>query len=202
MMHFSRAIAIRPDYAEAHYNRAEIWTFRHGDEHLEALEALAGRTKLPADQAVCIHFALAKALEDSGEYARAFKHLSEGNALKRAQIRYDATRELNGMRRISELFDGRLFERLRGKGDPSQLPVFVLGMPRSGSTLIKQILANHPQIQAGGQLKSVENAAAAIPGCDNRAIPSPEYLPALHERALRRIAESYIARLPPLANGR
>jgi tetratricopeptide (TPR) repeat protein len=202
MMHFSRAITIRPDYAEAHYNRAEIWTFRHGDEYLQALEALAGRKSLPAGQAVCIHFALAKALEDSGDYARAFEHLREGNALKRAQIRYDATRELKGIRRISELFDGRLFDRLRGKGDPSQLPVFVLGMPRSGSTLIEQILASHPQIQAGGELKSLETAAAVIPDCDSRAIPWPEYLPALDERALRRIAESYIAGLPPLANGR
>ncbi len=201
MMHFSRAIAIRPDYAEAHYNRAEIHTFRPGDEHLEALEALAGRKSLPANQAVCIHFALAKAFEDSRDYARAFAQLRAGNALKRARISYDAPGERNAMRRISELFDERLFGRLRGKGNPSQLPVFVLGMPRSGSTLIEQILASHPGIQAGGEHKCLEHAAAAIPGSDGQPIPWPEYLPALDERALRRIAETYIAGLPPVANG-
>jgi tetratricopeptide (TPR) repeat protein len=202
MTHFNRAIAVRPNYAEAHYNRAEIRTFRRGDEYLDALEALAQGKELPIDKALYIHFALAKALDDSGDYERAFEHLRKGNALKRRRLNYNAARELQTIRRIAELSDRHLFDRLRGKGDPSVVPIFVLGMPRSGSTLIEQILASHPRIQAAGELRSFESAAAAMSGGNGRAIPWPEYLPDLDEAALRRIGESYIASLPAAAKGR
>ncbi|HTA45905.1 MAG TPA: sulfotransferase [Bryobacteraceae bacterium] len=199
--HFDRAIAIRPDYAEAHYNRAEIWKFHAGDGRLRALEKLASRKNLSVEKSICIHFALGKALEDSGDYARAFEQLQKGNALKRAKLGYDPAPELRGLRRIAELFDKRLFDRLQGKGDPSQLPIFILGMPRSGSTLVEQILASHPQIQAAGELRSLDHAAGIL-NVGGRGIPWPEYFPSLDEPALRRIAESYIASLPAVADGK
>ena len=107
-----------------------------------------------------VHFALAKALEDIGDYARAFEHLRKGNALKRRQIDYDETGVLELFRRISTVFDSSLLDRFQGEGDPSSVPIFVLGMPRSGSTLIEQILASHPQIHGAGELTDLETAVA------------------------------------------
>ena len=201
LTHFDRAIRIRPDYAEAHYNRAEIWTFRDGDDQLRALETLANRKNLPVEKSICVHFALGKALEDAGHYERAFEQLQKGNALKRRQLGYDPAIELRSLKRIAELFNRCVFDRLQGKGDPTPLPIFVLGMPRSGSTLVEQILASHAQIQAGGELGSLDLAAGVLSMSD-REIPWPEYIPSLDEAALRQIAESYIGSLPAIADGK
>jgi hypothetical protein len=117
----------------------------------------------PQTRRLHIHFALAKALEDSGDYARAFEHLRKGNDLKRRQIDYDeAECHSRLFQRISTVFDASLFDRFQGEGDPSSVPIFVLGMPRSGSTLIEQILASHPQIHGAGELTDLETAAGSV----------------------------------------
>jgi tetratricopeptide (TPR) repeat protein len=196
MAHYGRAIANRPAYAEAHFNRAEIKTFRQGDPDLAALEALAERNGLPASKMPFIHFALAKALEDSRDYSRAFEHLRKGNELKRRQIHYDEAAIVQLFQRISDVFNVSLFDRLQGEGDPSLVPIFVLGMPRSGSTLIEQILASHPQIHGAGELKDLEKAISTVlAGCDP-PIRYPECVPGLDGATLRRMGQSYLARLP------
>jgi len=202
MAHYRRAIAIHPDYAEAHLNRTEIETFRRGDADLAALEALAGGANLPADKAVYTHFALAKALDDVGDYALAFEHLRQGNALKRRQVDYQEKAVLNLFQRISTVFDSSLFQRFQGQGDPSPIPVFVLGMPRSGSTLVEQILASHPQIHGAGEVTALEKMeASGAFTAGHPPHPFPESTPALDGVGLRRLAQTYLGRLPELANG-
>jgi tetratricopeptide (TPR) repeat protein len=158
LAHYGRAIAIAPANAEAHFHRAEIRTFHPGDTSLVALEAMAGRDDLPANKAMFIHFALAKALEDCGDFGRAFEHLRKGNTIKRRQIHYDEPAVIRNFRRIA----GERFQAVepRREGDPSSVPIFVLGMPRSGSTLIEQILASHPQIQGAGERPAVWDTGA------------------------------------------
>jgi Sulfotransferase family len=141
------------------------------------LEALAARDDLSADQALYIHFALAKALDDLKNYGRAFEHLRQGNALKRERIHYDEAGALQLFERISTTFDRALFDRFQGQGDPSSVPVFVLGMPRSGSTLIQQILASHPQIHAAGELTILERSPMDV-------------------TAFRQLGQSYLSQLP------
>jgi tetratricopeptide (TPR) repeat protein len=183
MAHYGRAIAIYPDYAEAHLNRADIQSFEPGDADLAKLEALAAREDLSADQALYIHFALAKALDDIKDYGRAFEHLRQGNALKRQRINYDETGTLKLFECISSIFDRGLFDRFQGQGDPSSIPVFVLGMPRSGSTLIEQILASHPQIHAAGELTILERSPMDV-------------------TAFRRLGQSYLSQLPKVPDGK
>jgi Tfp pilus assembly protein PilF len=184
--HYSRAIAIQPDYTEAHYGRAEITSFEAGSADLAALEALSGRGD------PYIHFALAKALEDCGDYARAWEHFRRGNALKRAQIDYDEEGTVESFKQITAVFDRALFDRFEQQGDPSDVPIFVLGMPRSGSTLVEQILAGHPQIHAAGELTTLEKIIINYPQC----------VPELDGAALRSLAQSYLGRLPALADGK
>jgi tetratricopeptide (TPR) repeat protein len=202
MMHYAGAIASRPDYREAHYNRAEVKTFHHGDADMAALEELAASNNAPANKALYVHFALAKAFEDTGDYARAFQHLCKGNALKRRQTGYDEPRELGFFRRVSRVLDANLFDRFQGQGDPSSVPIFVVGMPRSGSSLIEQILASHPQIHGGGELQALETAAASVLKAGDSPVRYPECVPALDGVTLRCIAQSYMARLPALADGK
>jgi len=199
---FGRAISIRPAYAEAHFNRSEIKTFGPGDPDEAALEALAASNDLPADKMPYIHFALAKALEDRGDSGRAFEHLRKGNELKRSQIHYDEAAVLKFFQRVAEVFTSRLFDRFRGAGDPSLAPIFVLGMPRSGSTLIEQILASHPQIHGAGELTDLGMAASAVLNELGGRVPYPDCLPDLDATHLRRMGEFYLSRLPIPATGK
>ncbi len=188
--HYGRAIALQPDYAEAHLNRSDIKFFERGDADLAALEALA-HSDLPADKAMYIHFGLAKALDDAREYARAFDHLLQGNRLKRRQVDYQEAQTLELFARIRAVFDNSLLDRHQSMGCPSSAPVFVLGMARSGSTLVEQILAGHPQIHAAGELTILEKM-------EHRGFP--ESVTNLDGPALRGLGESYLARLPNVAS--
>jgi len=198
MERYGRAIAARPGYAEAHYNRSEIKTFRQGDPDLVALEKLAGKDDLPAAERLFIHFALAKALDDTGDYARAFEHLRKGNDLKRRQIKYDEASFARLFERIAAVFDASLLDRFQGEGAHSAAPIFVLGMPRSGSSLIEQILAAHPQIHAAGELNALDAAIRTA----SQPTQFPEWVPALNGDTARRLAQSYLAGLPALAEGK
>ena len=203
MAHYGRAITLRPDYAEAHFSRAEVKSFQPGDADLAALEALASRDDLPGDKAMYIHFGLAKALEDSQEFTRAFEHFRIGNGLKRQLLNYDEAREFELFERLAAVFNPQLFDRFKGAGDPSQVPVFVLGMPRSGSTLLEQILASHPQIQGGGELTALEKMTDRnVLNVGGRAIPYPECIPTLDSATLLQLGQSYLARLPALEEGK
>ncbi len=200
LQHYDRAIAVNPAGTEAHYHRARIKIFRRDDADLAALKALVDECKLPADKEPFAHFALAKAFDDIGDYARAFMHLQKGNDLKRSRIHYDESAVVAALKRTSAAFDRELFERLRGAGHPSPAPVFVLGMPRSGSTLIEQILASHPQIHGAGESTALQTAATAVLEASGWPILYPECVPALDGAAVRRIGQSYLARLPAVPN--
>ncbi len=194
LAHYERAIEIRPDNVEAHYHRAEIKTFHRSDPDVAALEKLAARADLPAKKSPYVHFALARAFEDVGDYPKAFRHLRKGNDSKRLQIHYDEPRAARLFQQIETVFDRPLLDRFEGAGDPSEAPIFVLGMPRSGSTLIEQILAGHPQIHAAGELGDLEKAS-------RRATSFPECIPELDASALREIGQDYLARMPVLGTG-
>jgi len=200
--HYGRAVEIRPDYAEVHYNRAEIKTFRAADPELAALEELAGRSGLPDTRALHVHFALAKALDDIGDYSRSFEHLHKANTMKRRQVPYAEKTVATLFRRIANVFDTSLLDRFKGTGDPSSVPVFILGMPRSGSSLIEQILSSHPQIQGAGELTSLETAVAAVLGGRHQSLQYPECIDTIDVSTLKRLGEAYLAHLPQLAEGK
>jgi tetratricopeptide (TPR) repeat protein len=198
---YGRALGIAPDYAEAHLNRAEIKSFHPGDPDLAALEALSGRDDLPISKTLLIDFALAKALEDCGEYVRAFEYLRKGNGLKRQQIQYDEEAVTRMFQRVAAVFDSNLFSRFQGGGDPSSVPVFVLGMPRSGTSLVEQILASHPQVYGAGELTDLDMAERTVLSESGESLRYPEYVPFLDTSALRRMGHVYVGRLPAVADG-
>ena len=145
-----------------------------GDPKLLALEALAARPEsLPGNDVICLHFALAKALEDVGQYDRSFEHLLKGNELKRREIDFDEAREHKALQRIATAFDQNLFDRFAGAGDPSQTPIFIVGMPRSGTTLIEQVLASHPLVDGAGELWTLGRVAQSVVNAAGQPLPFP-----------------------------
>ena len=100
----------------------------------------------------------------SGEQQEAFNNILQGNSLKRRQIIYDEATTLQRLERIRKVFTPSLLQEKSGLGDPSEIPVFIVGMPRSGTTLVEQILASHPNVFGAGELAEMGKLAAGVSG--------------------------------------
>jgi hypothetical protein len=153
---------------------------------------------LPPPEQVDLHFALAKALADIGDTAEAFDHWRSGNALIRGRITYDEPATLAGLRDMASAFAGRP-PSPPGVGDPSAAPLFIVGMPRSGTTLVEQILASHPAVFAAGETNAL--AAAIIQVGGPALIASPSALAQLSGPALTQIGDAYVRAIRAQAPG-
>jgi len=147
-----------------------------------------------------LHFGLAQALDARGEYAEAAEHLARANALQKSEWRkrgreYDARAYEFLVKRMIEVCTPDFFQRVRGFGLESQLPVFVLGLPRSGTTLIEQVLASHSQVFGAGEIALASGSMAALGGQGANVI---EGLRQLDRPTARRLAARHLARLRAL----
>jgi len=199
-----RAIELAPRQTSYYATLAELRSFTAGDRYLTALEGLAkDATSLSAADQVHLHFALAKAYADLGHSEREFAHLLSGNALKRAQMNYDEAATLGRMQRARELLTPEFIRTCQGAGERSPAPIFIIGMPRSGTTLIEQILASHHQVFGAGELKLIEQAAGGIRSVLPGAPDYPEMLlhmgPA-HFQALGALYVRELTRRVPLTS--
>ncbi|MEA2755901.1 MAG: hypothetical protein QOJ54_2190 [Aliidongia sp.] len=196
-----RAIELAPRTVRYYYDFALLpQRAPSGNPHLPAMEELArDMAALGDEDQIALNFALAKALPASSDPERSFGHLRAGNALKRARTAYDETAALGGIDRIRSAFTAELMRRHEGQGEPSALPVFILGLPRSGTTLVEQILASHPQIFGAGEIEDFAAAAAGLTDPARQVIQSPEIISAISGSELRRLGENYLARLTPMA---
>jgi tetratricopeptide (TPR) repeat protein len=148
-----RAVILSPHVPTFHCALVNAGTVRAEDPRLQVMEEMARNAEaFSADEQIGLHFALAKAYDDLKRYELAFGHLQKGNAIKRHLISYDEAREMEFFRAIATSFTAELFETRRGAGNPSEVPVFIVGMPRSGTTLIEHILASHPDVFGAGEL--------------------------------------------------
>ncbi len=149
---YRRATVLRPEQSEAWWSLSNLKTFRFDDAEIAAMERQLERPRVPDEARVQFSFALAKAREDRGEYAQAFELYERGNRTRRALESYDPvqTEVLND--RIVEVFSAPFLAEHSVSGHPDPAPIFVVGLPRSGSTLIEQILASHSQVDATHEL--------------------------------------------------
>jgi tetratricopeptide (TPR) repeat protein len=164
-----------------------------GDRHLAAMEMLARViSSLPVTEQIELHFALGKAYADLEERERSFHHLVEGNKLKRQELVYDEARALGSFDRIRTVFTAELMHRGRDQGDPSTVPIFIVGMPRSGTTLIEQILASHPRVFGAGERQDFSKLAISVKGADGGPLPFPEAVASWPAEMLRLLGTSYV----------
>lgn len=194
------AIRLAPGNVAYHEHLAALRPFVADDDDIKALEALE-LTTLGAQDRIHLHFALAKAYEDTGQPARAFAQLLAGNRLKRAQVVYDESAKIGAMERARGLLTADFIAARQGLGDQSRLPVFIVGMPRSGTTLIEQILASHPEVFGAGELNLFAQSVDAVANAMPRSPPFPELAAAMEAEHFRTLGAFYCDRLAQRAPG-
>ncbi|HTP84486.1 MAG TPA: tetratricopeptide repeat protein [Alphaproteobacteria bacterium] len=196
---FEAAIECDPTRPKFYRNLMDSKRFAAGDPHLVALQEMAKNLdRFDAEARSDLHFALGKALGDAGDYADSFRHLIEGNAVKRRSVAYNEAAVLEFLKSLALVFTREMIAAKEGRGHPSQLPVFIVGMPRSGTTLIEQILASHSKVFGGGELSAFSDVMATFSGLDD-ALAGAD--PAAADAALRDVGERYVGAIKALAPG-
>lgn len=192
---YRQAIEKAPQLGEAYWSLANLKTFRFSPEQVQAIRAQLAGDELSADDRFHFEFSLAKALEDAGEFAESFEHYVEGNRQRRKALRYDADENHAHVERSRRFFTPEFFSEREGWGCDAPDPIFVVGLPRSGSTLIEQILASHSQVEGTmelpdvGMLVRVVGARTTRPG----ASAYPRALEKFSGDELRALGERYLA---------
>jgi tetratricopeptide (TPR) repeat protein len=165
---YRHATRLRPGASEAWWSLSNLKTFRFEDAEVAEMQRQLARGDLGDETRVQFSFALAKALEDRGEHVLAFERYAEGNRTRRTREHYDPVQTEVINDRIRSVFDADFLARHAGTGDPDPAPIFVVGLPRSGSTLIEQILSSHSRVDATHELPEVGRLIQNI-GRDRRA---------------------------------
>jgi tetratricopeptide (TPR) repeat protein len=194
--------AVRLAPRNATYRRClgEIARFVAGDARLAAMEMMArDSASLSVDERIDLHFALGKAYEDLGRHAEAFHQWADGNALKRRHIAYDEAQTLEALERIRTAFTSDMLRGRSNVGQPSAVPIFIVGMPRSGTTLIEQILASHPQVFAGGELPHLTTAVNGIRTMVDGSVGLSQLGLSLADTDIRDLGARYLAQTRRLA---
>ena len=152
---YRRAIELKPGFGSAWWSLANLKTMRFDARDITAMQGQLHRSDLDDEQRLHFEFALGKALEDAGEYQASFAHYASGNALRRSQLPYSAEHNTWRRRRAQAAYTKAFFAERTGVGCDDQAPVFILGMPRAGSTLLEQILSSHPDVEATMELPDI-----------------------------------------------
>jgi tetratricopeptide (TPR) repeat protein len=190
-----RAIEIAPRLPGLYFNLFNCRKVRADDPHLASLKELArDPASLSGDEQTRLDFALAKAYSDLGEHERSFRHLLSGNARQRRQIVYDEVVVMRWFAEVQRVLTAAAIESCRDCGDPDPTPVFIVGMMRSGSTLVEQILASHPKVYTAGERKDFLKAMQSLLA-EEQATGRSGAGRILTGEALRRLGAAYLARL-------
>jgi predicted Zn-dependent protease len=156
---YRRAIALAPTLGEAYWSLANLKTFHFIEGDARAMRAALGREDLPDEDRLHFEFALGKMLEDEESYEASFAHYARGNALRRKLHPYSADQNSDFMRRSKALFTPDFFAARANLGCPAPDPIFIVGLPRAGSTLLEQILASHTLVEGTMELPDVPRIA-------------------------------------------
>ena len=193
---YRRSLALAPGFGEAWWSLANLKTFRFAPSDLEAMQSQLGREDIDHDDRMHLHFALGKALEDAAQFAASFSHYAEANRLRRKTINYHAGATSEYVRRVCGLFTAEFLHARRGWGNEAADPIFIVGLPRSGSTLVEQMLASHSAVEGTMELPDIADIArslAARPG----ASAYPDVIAQLDGAELRSLGEQYLRRTRP-----
>jgi tetratricopeptide (TPR) repeat protein len=196
---YARAVELDPRETAFYFNLADSKKFVAGDAHLASMEQLAQNAATLSVTARCrLNFALAKAYDDLGRTDDAFRCMREGNEQKRRRIDYDEARTFAYFDRIRSSFD-RNSMGARLDYDHSSLPVFIVGMPRSGTTLIEQILASHPDVYGAGELVDFSRLVDRMRDDAGNSLRYPEDMHALTTLQFRELGKAYVGGLQAMA---
>lgn len=197
---FEASIKANPDFIEPHFNLSSLKTYRADDPHLLHLERnLARAGDMPVPARIRYWFALGKAREDVGRYDEAFAAYAEGNRLQHDRLPCDEARADEMLARLIAIFDRDFFAARRDVRGRDKTPIFIVGMPRSGTTLLEQILASHPAVHGAGELPDLNQVIMEAPARVGRRFP--DFVPDLRPEDYRRLGDAYVERVWRLAPG-
>jgi tetratricopeptide (TPR) repeat protein len=185
-----RCLDLDPARSEAYWNLANLKTYRFTAEDRAAIEAELARPGVAPEDAANLHFTLGKLHEDAGQPAQAFDHYARGNAIEHDARRYRAEDTTALVRRSKALFTPAFFDARAGWGAEAADPIFIVGMPRSGSTLVDQILASHPAVEGTRELQDIQTIADWVALQPGGAYPGP--LAAMPRADAARLGRDYL----------
>lgn len=193
---YRRCLALRPDFGSAWWSLANLKTTHFDAADIDTMRAQLARDDLDTSERLHFEFALGKAMEDSGAYAGSFSHYANGNALRRTQLPYDAEQAHAKNLRSIATYSRSYFEDRKGTGCQAADPIFVVGMPRSGSTLIEQILASHPLVEGTMELPTIISISGdlRLRGGNPESTSYHDELARLGRDELRILGEQYLER--------
>ena len=191
---YQRAVEVAPDHGEGWFGLANLKTYRFTDQEIDKMRTQEKSDRLTYQSRIQICFSLGKALEDFAQFEEAFDYYARGNEMKRAQSRYDAADMSAELSLQKEICTAELFESRAGGGCDLPDPIFIVGLPRAGSTLLEQILASHSQVDGTQELPNILALAHRLRGRRNRTERSayPAVLQELNDDDFRTMGLSYI----------
>jgi tetratricopeptide (TPR) repeat protein len=193
---YKKCIALAPTLGEAYWSLANLKTFHFDESEVASMRTSALRRDISDEDRYHFDFSLGKALEDQGYYSEAFTHYTSANALRRQSVFYDPEETSDHVRRSKSLFTVEFFADRKGSGNSAPDPIFIVGLPRAGSTLIEQILATHSAIEGTMELPDITAIARRLSGRKNRSQPSdyPEILATIDVKDLADLGTEYLGR--------
>jgi tetratricopeptide (TPR) repeat protein len=191
---YRRCARIKPDNGEVWWSLANLKTYRFSDAEIEEMNERAAQPDLDESSRVNFYFTLAKALEDRGEYARAFEHYREANTRQRAIVNYDPVRTEAVNENIRTVFDAEFMRAHAGSGHPDDSPIFILGLPRSGSTLLEQILSSHSRVEGTSELPYLGRIATSLSRNRPEGVNYPESVRELRGEHFHALGAEYLQR--------
>jgi tetratricopeptide (TPR) repeat protein len=193
---YLKCVQLDATFGDAWWSLANLKTFRFDAAQLTQMQATLGRTDVRPEQRTCLEFAVAKALEDGAQYAESFAHYERGNTLRLEQIPYCADDTSVILQRARETYSAEFFRARVGSGCDAADPIFIVGLPRAGSTLVEQILASHSAVEGTMELPDILSITRALrrAASDKRAGAYHAALAQLDREALRELGEQYLAR--------
>lgn len=190
-----RALAIDPKQGWIHAALMSNRSYQPSAERRRAMQALIDAAETGDDSRVHLHFALGQWHDRQAEPAEAFGHFEQGNRIHAAREPFNAAEFDDRIKRIIDYFDADRFERQTGAGLASDKPLFVVGMPRSGTSLVEQILASHPAVHGAGEMEDMRRMVTELPATAPKWRPFPECLDGVNDAQVTEFAQRYLASL-------
>ena len=192
---YRKSVELQPSLGEAYWSLANLKTFRFTAADLDAMRRQHERDALADEDRFHLHFAMGKALEDAGSYAESFENYVQGNRIRRNSLKYASKEMTTHVQRSKALMTREFFEERAGYGSVAADPIFIVGLPRAGSTLLEQILSSHSQVEGTMELPDIPAIAKTLSGVGGKSHGSnyPEVLAAVTAEECRALGEQYLS---------
>jgi tetratricopeptide (TPR) repeat protein len=194
---YKKCAALRPDAGTAYWSLASLKDYRMTDKEIADMRDSIESRDLDPESEVSFRFALARAYEGRKDFERAWQEYEYGNKLKRSMIKYDPVENETNHDKVMNVFTREFLDRESESEANTPVPIFILGMPRSGSTLIEQILASHSQVEGAGELPRITMLTVTLGSHRSDGLQYPEVLRELTEDQLAAIGKSYVHQTGP-----